>query len=211
MELVLTIVSVIIALIALWQTKKQIELSNKHQLFDRRLEKYLFIKKLFDMYTDTNVFVKDKKALAIGPEMAFTYLTYTTELEECIEAIDKPLNSEKQSNFLKKIEQIKYISEESQMIWEFEEINLISDFLDGYAELLIKLYQQKIYIENVSNNNGNIFDFTNLSEDDLLSNAEKIELFASAERLNILCEEIEKEEVLDKLKKQTQLIKVINK
>ena len=42
-EIMLTIAAVVISIIALVQTKKQITLSNKQHLFDRRLEKYTII------------------------------------------------------------------------------------------------------------------------------------------------------------------------
>lgn len=37
-NLCLTIVTIIISMVALWQTNKQTKLSNKQQLFDRRLD-----------------------------------------------------------------------------------------------------------------------------------------------------------------------------
>ena len=49
-NLCLTIVTIIIATIALWQTQKQIKLGNKQHLFDRRLENYLLFKDLLSLY-----------------------------------------------------------------------------------------------------------------------------------------------------------------
>ena len=37
----LSLLAVVISMIALWQTHRQIKLSNKQQLFDRRLSDYL--------------------------------------------------------------------------------------------------------------------------------------------------------------------------
>lgn len=45
-NLCLTLVTIIIATIALWQTHRQTKLSNKQQLFDRRLEQFHLIKEL---------------------------------------------------------------------------------------------------------------------------------------------------------------------
>ena len=43
----ISIIAVCLSIIALFQTHKQIKLSNKQQLFDRRLDKYLLFKDLF--------------------------------------------------------------------------------------------------------------------------------------------------------------------
>ena len=45
----LSLLAVVISMIALWQTHRQIKLSNKQQLFDRRLSDYLIVKGLLDL------------------------------------------------------------------------------------------------------------------------------------------------------------------
>ena len=46
----LSLFAVVISMIALWQTHRQIKLSNKQQLFDRRLSDYLLLKDLAETY-----------------------------------------------------------------------------------------------------------------------------------------------------------------
>jgi putative flippase GtrA len=46
-----SVISIIIALIALFQTNRQISLSNKQQLFDRRLSRYLEFNTIYSLYT----------------------------------------------------------------------------------------------------------------------------------------------------------------
>ena len=48
----LSLLAVVISMIALWQTHRQIKLSNKQQLFDRRLSDYLIVKGLLDLYRE---------------------------------------------------------------------------------------------------------------------------------------------------------------
>lgn len=45
------LLAVLISIVALWQTNRQIKLSNKQQLFDRRLGNYLIIEGLFILFT----------------------------------------------------------------------------------------------------------------------------------------------------------------
>ena len=46
-EIVLTLVAVIVSIIALWQTKKQIQLSNKQALFEHRLKTYTVTSEIY--------------------------------------------------------------------------------------------------------------------------------------------------------------------
>ena len=46
-SLILSIITIIIALIALLQTKTQLRLSNKQQLFDRRLKNYTLFRDFY--------------------------------------------------------------------------------------------------------------------------------------------------------------------
>ena len=49
-NIAVSIVSVGIALVALFQTKRQIALSNKQQLFDRRLSCFLEFNTIYNLY-----------------------------------------------------------------------------------------------------------------------------------------------------------------
>lgn len=209
MELLLTIVSVIIALIALWQTKKQIELSNKHQLFDRRLEKYLFIKKLCELYSGGIMFLKED-AVICTPDIAFAFLTNTGGLEEMCKAIDKPLNQPEQTLFLKKVEQMQSLAEEIQMIWQGEEARVISEFVFNYSEVLIKLYQQHLFMGHIEKINNQSPLTENEAIKQLRHTAKETKLLETIDKLNDLYTEIVTENMLDEIKKQTQLIKVTN-
>lgn len=51
-------ISIIIALIALFQTNRQISLSNKQQLFDRRLSCYLEFNTIYSLYTANKLQLK---------------------------------------------------------------------------------------------------------------------------------------------------------
>lgn len=55
-----SVISIIIALIARFQTNRQISLSNKQQLFDRRLSCYLEFNTIYSLYTENKLQLKDE-------------------------------------------------------------------------------------------------------------------------------------------------------
>jgi len=89
-NLCLTIVTIIIAIVALWQTHKQTKLSNKQQLFDRRLEQFHFIKELLSLYEQERQFLNDK---FITEEVVsyFIFLTNNSRLESMASVMSDPL------------------------------------------------------------------------------------------------------------------------
>ena len=60
LNIVLSTVVAITAIFALFQTHRQIKLSNKQFLFNRRLDKYLLAKSLIELYKD-NINLLDYK------------------------------------------------------------------------------------------------------------------------------------------------------
>ena len=58
-----SIIAVCLSIIALFQTQKQIKLSNKQQLFDRRIDKYLLFKDLLSLYNGNRHLFVDKDSI----------------------------------------------------------------------------------------------------------------------------------------------------
>lgn len=86
-NVLLSIVSLTIALVAIFQTKKQIALSNKQLLFDRRLEKYIIIKDLLLLFANNRERIVDKKDLARCLDFQFSLLTNVSYLSDMIFAL----------------------------------------------------------------------------------------------------------------------------
>ena len=61
----MTIIAVVISIIALFQTAKQTKLSNKQQLFDRRLEKYMLLKDLLILYKNSRGFISENENITV--------------------------------------------------------------------------------------------------------------------------------------------------
>lgn len=142
----MTILAVVISIIALFQTAKQTKLSNKQQLFDRRLEKYLFVKDLLILYRDNRALLVDDESICEMVDFQFGMLTNCAFLEKIGEAISTPLHEEIHKEYLTKIEILDKYATEIELLWNTEEGRLAGQFVKQYKELLHSMYKQQIWI-----------------------------------------------------------------
>ena len=152
-NLCLTIVTIIIATIALWQTQKQTKLSNKQQLFDRRLEQYHLIKELLSLYEQERNLLQKDKTIAEGITSHFIFLTNNSRLESMASVISNPLGQEEKINFLKKCEMLEKATIEITLIWKEDCAKDLSEFVSLYVKLLKSLHKQAIIIKNLEEEN----------------------------------------------------------
>lgn len=145
-----SIIAIIISIIALFQSNKQAKISNKFNLFERRLEKYLTFKQLLTVYEKQKNSLSIKDGVIISPDFHATMLTNCVLLEEMANAFKKTINDpEKHKIFLTKNEQLQHIAMEISILWNNEDGKLASAFIDKFNELIFKLYQQRITILGV--------------------------------------------------------------
>ena len=114
-----SVISAIIAVVALIQTQSQIKLSNKHQLFERRLNNFFAFYGLYELYKENKVILertrKDEPLFAIDNECG--WLTNNSNLEVCMEAMQRPNSSLARNEFLTKMEELKKLAMESRLIF----------------------------------------------------------------------------------------------
>lgn len=146
----MTILAVIISIIALFQTAKQTRLSNKQQLFDRRLEKYLFIKDLLILYKDNRTIIVGNESICEMVDFQFVMLTNCASLENMGAAITTPLHEEIHKEYLTKIEMLDKYATEIELLWNTEEGRLAGRFVKQYKKLLHSMYKQQIWINHLN-------------------------------------------------------------
>ena len=203
-NVLLSIVSLTIALVAIFQTKKQIALSNKQLLFDRRLEKYIIIKDLLLLFANNRERIVDKKDLARCLDFQFSLLTNVSYLSDMIFAIKEPLNSDKQNVFLTKCEMLEKYAGEISLLWDNDIGQIFSEFVKTYKELLNKLYQQQTRIDGLKKHNEEQNDIKYLIDLDsyekiTLENAKEIKLFETIQNLDDIYRRIINENLEQKL------------
>ncbi len=181
----LTILAIFISIFALFQTAKQTKLSNKQQLFDRRLEKYLFVKDLLILYKNNrNLFVGDESICEMV-DFQFIMLTNCSLLENIGDAITTPLHEDIHITYLTKIEMLDKYSTEIELLWNTKNGHLLSLFVKQYKELLHSMYKQQIWINHLKKINTHerplsLKDFKNQAKEkaneiglfDIISNIE---------------------------------------
>ena len=131
----IAILTVVISIIALCQTGKQTKLSNKHQLFDRRLEKYLFVKDLLILYNSHRNLLVGDNGICEMVDFQFMMLTNCSSLESMGAAISNPLHDNIHKEYLCKIEMLDKYATEIELLWSTEDGRLLGRFVTLYKEL----------------------------------------------------------------------------
>lgn len=105
----LSLITAMTAILAVVLSVKQISLSNKHHLFERRLKVYMIVSGLVCLYKENRNLIerkrKDEPQFAIDHE--FIWLTNNTYMEAQSEAIVHPLEQPYHKDFLKKREELR--------------------------------------------------------------------------------------------------------
>ena len=149
LDIAFSVTTAVIAGIALFQTKKQIQLSNRQQLFDRRLDKYLFVRELLSLYSQHRSLIVNKPDIYKMVDYQFSWLTNCSALESMNLAMISPLSQGEQKVFLQKCETLEKSAIEITLLWESIASKLISQFVEQYKELLEAMYHQQILLNKL--------------------------------------------------------------
>ncbi len=145
----LSLTALILSIIALFQTSKQIRLSNKHQLFDRRLEKYLLVKELVSIYKTYRHLIVNKKSMTVSTYFQFALLTNCAPLENISYVINEPLEEAEENSIFRQLEILEKSAVEFELLWNCDIGKTASRFVTWYAELLLSMYQQQKCLNNL--------------------------------------------------------------
>lgn len=149
----LTMVSIVIAIIALYQTHHQIKLSNKQQLFDRRLDVYLLIEELLNCYREEQETIRRVRLSNIQTDemLCIQFISFTSthslgDISSCI--YEKKDNAH--NLLLSKLDMLDRLEQEVSFLFPRKEANVTQKFIHTYAGLLTTLYAYRNNIALVS-------------------------------------------------------------
>ena len=200
----MTIIAVVISIIALFQTAKQTKLSNKQQLFDRRLENYLFLKDLLILYSKNRKIVINNPDICTDLEIPFILLTNCSFLESMALVLNNDNFKDDRKVFLTKCETLEKNAIEIELIWDDEKGKLAGNFVKAYKEVLKSMYQQHIMLYHLKSENERTPMLLEEFQDRAKNEAEKLKLFEHIETLEkfyqIICSEKIEERIVKSIK-----------
>lgn len=146
----LTLVTTGVAIGAVIQTNKQIKLSNKQHLFDKRIENYLIVTGLIQLYrSNCSIFDIEKDEPLFTISLDFTFMTNNTYLEQITPAIYNPLKEPNHKELLIKLDNLKEVSTKIKLLFSGEASVLLGDFVLRYQELLHEMYKYQMILNKM--------------------------------------------------------------
>ena len=185
-----SVITATLAIIALFQTRKQLQLSNRQQLFDRRLDKYILIKDLLLLYSHNQNLINKDPEICEMVDFQFSLLTNNSTLESMNMAMSTPLVQDVQNVFLIKCEMLEKAATEIELIWKNNSMKLMSQFIRQYKDLLIAMYKQQIVLNRLHKENESSPMQLEVFQKKAKGYAEKIGLFSVIENIDVTYNEI---------------------
>ncbi|WP_455505893.1 hypothetical protein [Gemmiger formicilis] len=150
-----TVMTSVAAVIAICVSVHQIRLSNKQQLFDRRLKAYMMANSIISLCKENYVFLSEKRKAEpqFANDVVFIWLTNNTYMEGQAEAIEHPLEQPFHKDFLQKREELRNMAMEFELIFKGNVTSLYSNFLRDYESVLAVMYQYQIIIKKMEEEN----------------------------------------------------------
>lgn len=202
----LSVITAIVAVVALIQTQVQIKVNNKQHLFDKRIKNYLIAEGLVQLYEKNQLSLKhekDEPILAIDFE--FFLLTNNTFLEQITRVISNTLDPSMQKEFLIKLENIKDIAAKIKFLFSKESAVLLGDFVMRYQELLFSMYQYKILIDKMQEASQNYHWTLVETQENFNESEQRGELLKAFDNLEYVYTQLKKNSVEEILEKQIRL------
>lgn len=150
-----TVMTSVAAVVAIGVSVRQIRLSNKQQLFDRRLKAYMMANSIISLCKENYVFLSEKRKAEpqFANDLVFVWLTNNTYMEGQAEAIEHPLEQPFHKELLKKREELRNMAMEFEFIFKGNVASLYGNFLRDYENALAVMYQYEIIIRKMKEEN----------------------------------------------------------
>lgn len=141
--------STFIAIIALVLSVHQIRLSNKQNLFNRRLSIWLTAGGLAELYSEHRNHLEKRAEPQPAMDLIFSWLTNNAYLCDVGSAAAHPLEVKYQKPFLAKLDELNGLAFEAKYAFKGDQAESISRFISDYRQLLFAIYQYQVRMNHV--------------------------------------------------------------
>lgn len=148
-----SIVTAFAAIIALGLTNRQIKLSNRQHLFDKRIENYLIATGLIQLYRKSCNSINNIDGPRFAIDREFMYLTNNSYLQGITPAIINPLEEQSHKELLIKLENLKEVATKIKFLFSDDVSILLADFVLCYKELLFEMYRYRLIEKRIQEEN----------------------------------------------------------
>lgn len=154
-NIVSSVIAMIIAVISLIFSGVQIYLSNKQCMFDRRLKVFMLVQGLMALCREYLDGILKERNYEPEPSVdtMFANLTNNSYLESMENAIEHPLQSPFQQEFLRRREELRKMAMECELIFKGKEKLAYSEFVRAYEKTLEVMYRYKIVADKMEEEN----------------------------------------------------------
>lgn len=203
---IFSVITAITAIVAIWQTHKQLKISNKQHLFDKRIEKFLICTGLLSLYSENKMLIKEeKKDVPLEVTMLFSGLTNNVYLKDIGTIINDTHNEKIRIDFLIKLEELYKVASEIELIFPRKHSKLLKEFILEYRNLLQRLYSYRCVLEKIEKKNEEKpQEFTKLQKI-FPEEKYKEDLYDTYRNIEKIYIEIQEKNIIEKVKKQIKL------
>ena len=209
-ENIFSIITAIVAIIAIFQTSIQLKISNKQFLFNKRIENYLIFYGIYELYMD-NIklldYSEEKSDDPIIVDIQFSQLINNYYLKDITKIINNPKNNDYKTEFLIKLEDMKRVATEISLLFKNKYGLVLHDFIVCYQNVLLEMYKYQILSDTMVNN-----DIPTIKKKTYVELQKQYgelkhrdKLYKSLDKLKNNYNKIIDEKIIDKVKKKMRL------
>ncbi len=203
-----SVITALTATLALVLSVRQIRLSNKQQLFDRRLKVYMLANSLISLCKDNYIWLSPKREQIpqFANDYIFIWLTNNTYMENQADAIEHPLEQPFHKEFLQKREELRITAAEIELIFKGKVALAYSNFLRSYEAALAAMYEYQIIVDEMQKENEK--HPMTIEEAGKMFSEEKYRdsLYDAVDNLRKAYDAVAEEKVKKQIKKQLKLV-----
>ena len=202
-----SITSVCIAIFALFQSNKQIKISNKQSLFDKRMEIFSLTNELLENYKNyhKHIFTISEKADELAMRTLFRMFTNIPSLIMISNSLGINCDEKLQREFFYRVNYLGSKAKEIEFLFD-NNYQLLVDFINDYKSILIKINEQMRFID-VANTFRSIDEnaFNKEYKQRLLENAEDLQIKETIDKLYEAYNEIINSKIINNLSDEIKL------